>query len=117
MAASPVSVLPVLDLVGEVVLGPVAGESGCPKFLGPGGEKGHSKGPLASDLAALYLLPYLMGADFAHQLLTTRDRSWTSVPVLRTGTEQQQSTALVSDGQAFARSHSVSRAEGASDAA
>jgi hypothetical protein len=61
MAASAVSVLPVLDLVGEVVLGPVSGESGCPEFLAPGGEKGHGKGPLASGLAALYLLPYLMG--------------------------------------------------------
>jgi len=33
----------------------------CPKFLAPGGEKGHGKDPLAGGLAALYLLPYLMG--------------------------------------------------------
>jgi hypothetical protein len=61
MAASAVSVLPVLDLVGEVVLGPISGESGCPKFLAPGGKKGQGKDPLAGGLAALYLLPYLMG--------------------------------------------------------
>jgi hypothetical protein len=61
MAASAVSILPVLDLVGEVVLGPISGESGRPKFLAPGGEKGHGKDPLAGGLAALYLLPYLMG--------------------------------------------------------
>jgi hypothetical protein len=61
MAASAVPVLPVLDLVGEVVLRPTSGESSCPKFLTPGGDKGHSQGPLAGGLAALYLLPYLMG--------------------------------------------------------
>jgi hypothetical protein len=36
---------------------------------------------------------------------------------LRTGTEQQQSTALVGDGQAFAPSHKVAGVEGASNAA
>ena len=61
MAASAVSVLPVLDLVGEVVLRPTSGESGGPKFLAPGGNRGHGKDPLAGGLAALYLLPYLMG--------------------------------------------------------
>jgi hypothetical protein len=61
MAARAVPVLPVLDLVGEVVLGPASGESGRPKFLAPGGDEGHGQGPLAGGLAALYLLPYLMG--------------------------------------------------------
>jgi hypothetical protein len=49
--------------------------------------------------------------------LTTADRSSTSVPVLRTETEQQQRTAPIADGQAFARSHEVPVRKGASDAA
>jgi len=62
VAASAVPVLPVLDVVGEVVLGPASGEPGRPEFLAPGGDEGHDQGPRAGGLAALYLLPQLMEA-------------------------------------------------------
>jgi hypothetical protein len=71
MPASAVPVLPVLDLVGEVVLGPAPGESDRPKFLAPGGDEGHDEQSSRQRFGGIVPPAPLDGAGFAHQLLTT----------------------------------------------
>jgi len=114
-----------------------------PEVLGTRRGEGTRQGSSRRWFGGIVPPALLDGADFAHELLLRGrpmgvssqaselrerkigitpfdcpcDNGSGVVPVLRTGTEQQQSTAPVGDGQAFARSHSVSRAEGASDAA